>query len=126
MFKKRVEGEAAAGTPITAVPEQDISVLVPEKYLSERYFVVRAQGDSMIDAGIPSGSYCVFTRDVTVDNGSIVLAQIEGPTDQPEDTIKRIFLHGKQIELRSENPVYEPMFFPAEAVQVSGLFVAVL
>lgn len=124
-FRKRVEGEAAAGVPITAVPEEDSFVSVPEKYLDERYFIVRARGDSM-ESTIPNGACCVFQRDVPPTDGAISLVQIEGATDQPDDTIKRVYLHGRQIELRSDNPAFAPMFYPAQSVQIAGVLVAVL
>lgn len=125
-FEKRVEGEAAAGAPIAAVPQDDMTVSVPEKYLDERYFIVRARGNSMIDAGIRSGSCCVFARDAYVDSGVIALVQVEGPTDQPEGTIKRVYFSGDRVELRPENPEYQSMFYPADAVRVSGVLVKVL
>lgn len=124
-FLKHVEGDAAAGVPITAVPEDDLSILVPEKYLDSRYFIVRARGESMADH-IPNGAYCVFQRDAHVDDGSIVLVQIDSKTDQPDDTIKRIYRMGKDIELRSDNPAFAPMRYPTKSVRVTGVFVDVL
>ena len=124
-FFKHVEGEAAAGIPITAVPDEDGFVSVPEKYLDERYFIVRARGSSMEDT-IPDGACCVFQRNMPVENGSIALVQIDGATDQPDDTIKRVYRKGRQIELRSDNPAFDPMFYPANSVQVTGILVDVL
>lgn len=124
-FRKRIEGEAAAGIPITAVLETDSFVSVPEKYLDERYFIVRARGDSM-EPMIPNGACCVFQRDVSLEDSAIALVQIEGATDQPDDTIKRVYLRGNQIELRSDNPAFAPMFYPAQSVQIAGILVAVL
>lgn len=122
---KRVEGEAAAGVPITAVPEEDSFVSVPEKYLDERYFIIRARGKSMEDT-IPDGACCVFKRDPSIDDGAIVLVQICGSTDQPDDTIKRIYRKERQVELRSDNPEFAPMLYPVDAVQVTGVLVDVL
>lgn len=122
---KKIEGEAAAGAPITAVPEEDSFVSVPEKYLDERYFIVRARGNSMEDT-ISNGACCVFQRGVPLDDGAIALVQIEGATDQPDDTIKRVYRRGKQVELCSDNPKHESMFYPAKSVQIAGILVAVL
>lgn len=124
-FHKRIDGEAAAGVPITAVPDGDSFVSVPEKYLDERYFIVRARGKSMEDT-IPDGACCVFQRDAFIDDGSIALVQIDGATDQPDDTIKRIYRKGHQVELRSDNPEFDPMIYPADAVQVAGVLIDVL
>lgn len=124
-YMKRVEGNAAAGIPITAVPEDDLHISVPAKYLDDRYFIVRAVGDSMIGANIDSGDYCVFDRDAYRDEGRIMLVQVDA-LDQPEDTIKRVYFDGAQIELRSANLAYDPMFFPADEVQITGVLVDVL
>lgn len=130
---KHVEGRAAAGRPITAAPEHDRTVLVSDKFEDDRYFIVQAVGDSMIDAGINDGDYCVFDRDAYRDEGDIMLVQIDGCTDQPDDSIKRVYIHegedpdgnDTQVELRSDNPKYDPMFFPARDVRLSGVLVGI-
>lgn len=123
---KGVEGRAAAGPPITAVPEDERRILVPVKFTGEQYFIVQAEGDSM--QGIVSdGDYCVFNKHGIFDNGHIALVQVDGPTDQPDATIKRVYRRpGNKVELRSENPKYLPMFYPAEEVVLMGELVAVL
>lgn len=123
---KRVLGSAAAGSPITAVPEDDMHISVPAKYLDERYFIVRAQGDSMIEAHIDSGDYCVFDSQAHIDDGAIVFAQVEGVTDEFDVAIKRLYRHGNRVELRSANPAYPPMFFSAESVSIGGVLAAIL
>lgn len=123
---KRVEGNAAAGKPITAVRDGERVVSVPTKYLSDRFFIVCAQGDSMIDAGINDGDFCVFQKDAYQDVGRIMLVQIDGATNEPDVTIKRVFFHGDQVELRSENEAYKPMFYPASDVSLVGVLVAIV
>ena len=123
---KGVEGRAAAGPPITAVPEDERRILVPVKYTGEQYFIVQAEGDSMTGV-IGDGDYCVFNKRGTFDNGQIALVQVDGPTDQPDATIKHVYRRpGGKVELRSENPKYPPMFYPAEEVVLMGALVAVL
>lgn len=111
--------------PIAAVPEEDSFIAVPKKYLDERYFIVRARGESMEDT-IPNGAFCVFRRDAYVDDGVIALVQIDGATDQSDDAIKRVYRKGKQVELRSDNPAFAPMFYPADTVRVTGVLVDLL
>jgi SOS-response transcriptional repressor LexA len=123
---KGVEGKAAAGPPITAVPEDDRRILVPVKYTGEQYFIVQAEGDSMTGL-VEDGDYCVFNKRGIFDNGHVALVQVDGPTDQPDATIKRIYRRpGNKVELRSENPKYLPMLYPAEEVVLMGELVAVL
>lgn len=123
---KGVEGRAAAGPPITAVPEDERRILVPVKYTGEQYFIVQAEGDSMLGI-LNDGDYCVFNKRGVFDNGHIALVQVDGPTDQPDATIKRVYRRpGNKVELRSENPKYLPMLYPAEEVVLMGELVAVL
>lgn len=131
---KRVEGSAAAGVPITAVPEDDLHVSVPAKYLAKRYSIIRAQGDSMVGAGINNGDYCVFDTEAYQDEGRIMLVRLEGSTDQREMTIKHVYFHPgddpdderAMVELRSENPSYPPMFYHASDAEVTGVLVDIL
>ncbi len=123
---KGVEGRAAAGPPITAVPEDERRILVPVKYTGEQYFIVQAEGDSMLGI-LNDGDYCVFNKRGVFDSGHIALVQVDGPTDQPDATIKRVYRRpGNKVELRSENPKYLPMLYPAEEVVLMGELVAVL
>lgn len=123
---KGVEGRAAAGPPITAVPEDERRILVPVKYTGEQYFIVEAEGDSMLGI-LNNGDYCVFNKRGVFDNGRVALVQVDGPTDQPDATIKRVYRRpGNKVELRSENPKYLPMVYPAEEVVLMGELVAVL
>ncbi len=125
-IEKRSKGKAAAGIPIEAVPEDEDAAIVrvPLKYTGSNYFVVEAQGDSMIGADIHSGDFCVFQADAHHDNGRIVLAQItDSSTDQYTETIKRLYVLPDKVELRSENPAYPPLFYPRDEVQIAGVLV---
>lgn len=123
---KSVEGRAAAGPPIATAPEDERRILVPVKYTGEQYFIVQAEGDSMRGI-VEDGDYCVFNKYGSFDNGRIALVQVDSPTDQPDATIKRVYRRpGNKVELRSENPKYLPMLYPAEEVVLMGELVAVL
>lgn len=125
-LEKKVEGSAAAGIPIATIPEDDLTISVPAKYTGDNYFIVCAQGDSMIGAGIDSGDFCVFQRDAYRDEGAVMYVQVDGSTDLPEGAIKRVFFHGDQTELRSMNLAHAPLFYPSEEVSLNGVLVAVI
>ena len=121
-----MEGKVAAGPPITTVPADDQHVMVPIKYTGEQYFIVQAEGDSMLGI-VNDGDFCVINKNGRCDDGCIVLVQVDGPTDQPDATLKRIFRRAdNRVELRSENRKYHPMIYPAEEVLVMGELVEVL
>ena len=75
------------------------------KYLihhEESTFFVRAQGDSMLGAGIYPGDILVVDKSLDAKNGKIVIAVVDG-----EFTVKRLQRHQNKITLKSENPNYK-------------------
>ena len=53
----------------------------------------------MLGAGISDGDILVVDRSLSPDNGSIIIAAING-----EFTVKRLKLNGKKVFLMPENP----------------------
>lgn len=123
---KAVEGKVAAGPPIETVAAEDQRIMVPVKYTGEQYFIVQAAGDSMLGL-VNNGDFCVLDKYGHYDDGRVVFVQVDGPTDQLEAALKRIYRRpGDKVELRSENPKCLPMIYPADEVRVMGGLVAVL
>lgn len=112
-------GQIAAGKPIQAIENERI--ISPNDVLvrADRYALL-IRGDSMIDIGVMDGDYVVIQSQEYARNGEVVAALI----DNYETTLKRIYyLSDGRVELRPENRTYEPMFYPAESVQVQGKMV---
>lgn len=63
-------------------------------------FFVRAQGDSMVEAGINSGDVLVVDRSLTAKHGDIIIASIHG-----ELTVKELELRPNAL-LRPRNKAY--------------------
>ena len=100
-----VIGRVNAGEPILAIEniERYINLdrsLVP----SGDVFLLRVQGDSMIDAHIQDGDFALVKPQPNAENGEIVVALIED-----EATIKRIFKKRDLIRLEPANPKMEPI-----------------
>lgn len=115
-------GRIAAGSPILA--EEDIEDILPlptQIVGNDPVFMLRVQGDSMIQAGIFDGDLVVVRRQPDADDGDIVAALIDGE----EATVKRLRRSPGRVILLPENPAYEPMVF-TEGVQLLGRVVAVL
>ena len=93
-------GVVTAGTPILAVENfENYYPLPPEFNNSENdLFMLRVQGDSMIEAGIYDGDKIIVKRQNTADNGDIVVALIEDSS-----TVKRFFKRDGKIVLHPEN-----------------------
>ena len=117
-------GRIAAGTPIEALRDSTASVDVPAGMLasSADHYALEVEGDSMIDAGIHDGDTVVIQRADTAENGSIVVALVEGS----EVTLKRLRRKGGSIALEPANTSYETRIFGPDQVQVQGRLVGLM
>lgn len=99
-----IVGDIPARIPVLA--EENIEGYeyadVPE---GEDYFFLRVNGDSMINAGITSGSLVLIKVQHCADNGQIVACRINGD----EATLKRFKQQGDMVILMPENSNYEPI-----------------
>ncbi|MHB1000791.1 MAG: transcriptional repressor LexA [Armatimonadota bacterium] len=117
-----VLGNVAAGSPILA-EEHIIGEIVVESSLvaSGRFFALQVQGDSMINAGISDGSIVIVRQQPISESGDIVVVLIGS-----EATVKRLYIRDAQIELRPENPCYQPIIIdPDMDLRIVGKVVAV-
>ncbi|MFV1992600.1 MAG: transcriptional repressor LexA [Acidiferrobacterales bacterium] len=109
-------GTIAAGKPIEAIPDLD-HIDLSEFFVSDNRFVLRVQGDSMIEAGILDGDMVVVEQCQTARDGFIVVALI----DDQEATLKRIKNNQDgSISLIPENTKMKPMRYPAGRVSIQG------
>ncbi len=67
-------------------------------------FFVRAEGDSMIGAGIHSGDLLIVDRALEAKNGDVVIAFLNG-----ELIVKRIRRAKGRLSLIPDNPEYSPI-----------------
>ena len=113
-------GQVAAGAPILA--EQNIEDFIEVPALLRRSdddFLLRVEGDSMIDAGIHNDDLIVIHRQATADNGEIVVALVGD-----EATTTRFFREAGHIRLQPANDLYEPIIL--DQVELVGKVVGVL
>ncbi len=112
-------GTVAAGSPLE-VYETIEYIDVPEEMLGDGENVaLKVRGDSMIDSGIFDGDIVIVKRQSTAENGQIVVAVIDG-----EVTIKRIYYHKNEIELRASNPNVKPIIVtPDKDFKIYGILI---
>lgn len=116
-------GRIAAGTPIEALRDESAFVDVPGALLGDGdYYCLEVEGDSMVDAGILDGDTVVIERGDNADNGSIVVALVDGE----EATLKRLRKRGNAIALEPANKTFETRIFPPDRVEVQGRLVGLL
>jgi repressor LexA len=116
-------GRIAAGTPIEALRDPSTSVTVPATMLGPgEHYALEIQGDSMVDAGIYDGDTVIIRACDNAENGSIVVALVDGQ----EATLKRLRRRGASIALEPANPAYETRIFGPDRVKVQGRLVGLI
>jgi repressor LexA len=100
-----VVGRVRAGEPILAIENIEGYINLDRSFASSGdVFLLRVQGDSMIEAHIQDGDFALVKPQPNADNGEIVVVLIED-----EATIKRIFMKRDLIRLEPANPKMEPI-----------------
>jgi repressor LexA len=100
-----IVGRVQAGEPILAIENIEGYIHLDRSLVSSGdVFLLRVQGDSMIDAHIQDGDFALVKPQPNAENGEIVVALIED-----EATIKRIFKKRDLIRLEPANPKMAPI-----------------
>jgi len=115
-------GQIAAGGPLLAEENVEDHLAVPETLRGD--FLLRVQGDSMIDAGILDGDLVVVQRAQEARNGEIVVALAGDDESADEATVKRFFREKGRVRLQPENDALEPIYAPHVQIlgRVTGVF----
>ncbi len=88
----------------------------------EATFLVKVEGDSMINAGINSGDILVVDREIEATHDTIVVAYLNG-----ELTVKRLKIENTKIYLAAENPDYKPIrITPLMDFEIRGVVTTVI
>lgn len=94
-----IVGSIACGQPVDAVENIEESVALPRAIFgSGSLFILRAKGDSMIEADIRNNDIVVIRQQNTAENGEIVVAMMNGET-----TLKRFYKRNGKIILHPGN-----------------------
>ncbi len=112
-------GIIAAGQPIEAIPDQQ-SIDLVTSFCGPEHYALKVSGDSMIEAGILDGDFVVIRKQTTASNGDIIVALIS----HVEATLKYYYPRTTGVvELRPANCEMEPMFYPADEVEIQGVMI---
>ncbi len=115
-------GRVSAGFPILAEENIDDHIAVPRRLIKSegRYFSLRVQGDSMVNAGIMDGDLVIVQSTSVAQAGQIVVALIG-----EEVTVKRLIVEEKRKYLKAENPAY-PDIVPQTDWHIQGRVVGLI
>lgn len=117
-------GSVSCGTPVLAEENIEAVISVSTKLASppDKYFLLRAKGDSMDQKGINEGDLLLIRQQTTAENGDIVVALID-----EEATVKEFHAAGETVILkpRSRNKQHQPIVLTKD-FQVQGVVVTVV
>lgn len=116
-----VVGKVTAGEPILAVENVEEYFVLPERMVGpDTIYMLKVQGNSMIEAGILDGDYVIVRQQSVANNGDIVVAM----TEDEEATVKTFYKEKNHIRLQPENPDLEPILLPSVTIlgKVVGVF----
>lgn len=100
-----IAGRVRAGSPELAIEDIAGHVVLDEKFFKcKDAFVLKVEGESMINAGIADGDFVVVRPQKDASPGDIVVALIDG-----EATVKTFLRDGFVVVLKPENPSMEPI-----------------
>jgi repressor LexA len=98
-------GRVAAGSPILAQENIENEYRVdPSLFSSRPHYLLRVEGNSMLNAGILNGDLLAVHRTPEAQNGQIVVARLDD-----EVTVKRFKRNGHEVSLLPENPGFQPI-----------------
>lgn len=116
-------GVIAAGKPIEAIEQEETIELPPSLIGRKDTYVLRVQGDSMIEEHIRDGDYVVVEKRDSANYGETVVALINGT----EATLKKFYREkGGMIRLQPANPNMPPIYCREEECVIQGVVIAIL
>lgn len=116
--------KVAAGSPVSADEHIETYLNLQEMLINNASttFLVRATGQSMIDAGIFENDLLVVDRDSVPSHGKIVIAAIDGQL-----TVKRLHRKNNQLLLIPENTKFHPIkITPENDIVIFGVVTYVI
>ena len=114
-------GVVSAGNPVDAFDNIEY-INAPEAYCQKNNFMLKVDGDSMIEDGILNGDYIIAKKIQIAQAGDTVIASIDGET-----TLKRFYIGSNGIELHPRNSQYNIIHVQEEEeFIIQGKLVAVI
>ena len=115
-----VVGKVAAGQPLLAIENITEYFPIPTEHMpNQQTFMLKVQGESMINAGILDGDTIIVKQQNTANNGDMVVALVDDSA-----TVKTYYNEGDHIRLQPENDNMDPIIVPSCFIlgKVFGVF----
>lgn len=115
-----VIGHVAAGQPLLAVEQIESYFPLPvDRLPNAETFLLKVQGESMINAGIFNGDYVLVEKRSNASNGEMVVALVGDSA-----TVKTFYRENGYYRLQPENDFMEPIIVQGE-LQILGKVIGV-
>lgn len=118
-------GHIAAGRPILAQQNiEDRIMISADLFPRGTLFVLRVEGESMVNVGIRSGDLAVIRQQEVVENGEIAAVLLDD-----EATLKRFYHHRNHVRLKAENDQMADIRLenrPEMPLRILGLYVGLI
>lgn len=113
-------GSVACGIPKFAEENIEEYLPLPLSLIGKGdFYILRANGDSMIEAGIDDGDLVIVRRQNSANEGQMVVALVDD-----EATLKRFYPEKDRIRLHPENSSMEDIY--VDNCEIQGIAVKVL
>ena len=111
-------GSIAAGSPIEAIENSDENIQIPLHLISanKKNYVLKVEGDSMVNKGIVDGDKAIIEYCNDAENGDIVVALI----NDNEVTLKKLKKNKDKIYLIPANDNYKIQSFNSDEIKIQG------
>ena len=111
-------GSVAAGNPIEAIESTNDNIQIPKNLVSlnKKNYVLKIDGDSMINKGIINGDKAIIEYCDDANNGDIVVALI----NDNEVTLKKLKKDKDKIYLIPANDNYKIQSFNPDEIRIQG------
>lgn len=119
-----VIGKVSAGLPILAEENFERTFPLPMDFAKNAdLFMLRVQGESMVNVGIYNGDYVIVAQQQVANNGEIVVALVEDSA-----TVKTFYKEKGHFRLQPENDYMEPIIVDEVSIlgKVVGVFRSLL
>ena len=111
-------GTIAAGNPVEAIENSDENIQIPLHLISanKKNYVLKVEGDSMVNKGIVDGDKAIIEYCNDAENGDIVVALI----NDNEVTLKKLKKDKDKIYLIPANNNYKIQSFKSDEIKIQG------
>lgn len=122
LYGLRVLGTVQAGFPTAAEEDMSDTMSIDEFLINnpQATYMLKVNGDSMINAGIMEGDLVIVDRSKTPKSGDIVIAEVDG-----DWTMKYLIKRANSLLLRAANAAY-PDIHPKQEMKIGGVVTSVI